>query len=43
MEDCGFRREEYCNKISLKVDARFFWANMIALGDYRYFKELHMY
>jgi len=33
MEDCGFRREEYCNKISLKVDARFFWANMIALGD----------
>ncbi len=33
MEDCEFRRERYCNKISLKVDTRFFWANMLALGD----------
>ena len=33
MEDCEFGRERYCNKISLKVDARFFWAKMLALGD----------
>ena len=33
MKDCEFRRERYCNKISLKVDARLFWANMLAIGD----------
>jgi len=33
MEDCEFRREKYCNKISLKVDARFSSAKMLNLGD----------